>query len=103
MRYNSRDIINCVDIGLSLEDHQKPEKIEHRVPSKAEEKLADKLAATIKQLAEKLEISPALLMTRVICKRIAAMHFSELPLDLSFMAPWRQELLAEDIEKVLAK
>ena len=101
MRYNSRDIINCVEVGLALEEHQKPSLIEQRIPSKAEEKLCEKLFSMVNSLSEQLNIAAALLMTRQTCKKIAAWHFSDLPVDLSFLTHWRRELLEDEILKIL--
>ncbi|MCM8528275.1 MAG: HRDC domain-containing protein [Lentisphaeraceae bacterium] len=101
MRHNSRDILNCIDIGLALEEYQKPPLIEKRVPSKREEKIAQKLYDHIDALGEKLNIATALLMTRQQCKKIAQWHCEKLNMDFKFLSPWRMELLKEDIMAVL--
>lgn len=103
MKYNSRDILNCVDIGLALEEFQKPALIEKRVPSKQEEKIAQTLYEFIDSLGEQLNIATALLLTRQQCKKIAHWHCEKLDLDFKFLSPWRLELLEDDIMKVLGK
>ena len=101
MRHNSRDILNCIDVGLALEEFQKPALVEKRIPSKAEEKTAQKLYEHIDSLGVKLEIATPLLLTRQHCKKIAHWHSEKLDLDFKFLSPWRLELLKEDIMEVL--
>ena len=103
MRHNSRDILNCIDVGLSLEDFQQPALIEKRFPSKEEEKITQRLYEHIDALGEQLNVATALLLTRQQCKKIAHWHCEKLNLDFKFLSPWRLELLREDIVKVLNK
>lgn len=103
MRHNSRDILDCIDTGLALEDYQKPALIEKSIPSKEEEKLAQRLYEHIDSLGEQLNIATPLLLTRQQCKKIAHWHCEKLNLDFNFLSPWRLELLKEDIMEVLDK
>lgn len=100
MKFNSRDLVECVDIGLSLEDDQKPPVIEKRIPSKREEKFSDAIYGMIQKKAEDLNISANLLLTKSQCKKIAAWNFKELAFDFNTLANWRQDLLKEDILKI---
>ena len=100
MRFNSRDIVECVDIGLSLEEDQKPPIIEKRIPSKREEKFADSLYKMVQDKAAALQMSANLLLTKSTCKKIASWNFKELAFDFGTLASWRQDLLKEDILKI---
>lgn len=103
MRHNSRDIIDCIDTGLSLDEFQKPPLIEQRVPSKEEENVSQKLYERIDDLGSQMNIATAVLLTRQDCKRIAHWHCEQLNLDFKFLSPWRLSLLEEDIMDVLDK
>ena len=100
MRYNSRDIVECVDIGLKVEDTHKPPVIEKRIPSKKEEKFADQLYQMVNVKADELEIATNLLITKSQCRKIASWNFTELAFDFDSMSQWRQDILKEDILKI---
>lgn len=103
MKYYSQVILNCIDIGASLDEAQKPALIEKRVPSKNEERITQKLYEFIDSLGERLDIATAILLTRQQCKKIAHAHCKKLDLDFKSLSSWRIELLQEDIIKVLNK
>ena len=100
MRFNSSDLVDCVDIGLSLQDDQKPPAIEKRIPSKREEKFSDTIYNMVLKKAEELNMSANLLLTKSQCKKIASWNFKERAFDFDMLAIWRQDLLKEDILKI---
>lgn len=103
MRYNSRDIIDCVDVGLGLDDYQKPPVVEHHIPSKSEEALAQRLYERIDKFGEEVKICTPVLLSRQECNRLAHWRVENLPIDFKFLLPWRQNLLQEIILEVLNK
>jgi ribonuclease D len=103
MHYNSRDILNCIDVGLSLDEDQKPALIEKRIPSKKEEKFADTLYQMALNKSQQLQMATNLLITKTQCKKIASWNFKELAFDFSNMIQWRQDILKDDILKISQK
>jgi len=103
VKYNGNKILECLEIADALAEEDKPELMRPRVPSSAEEKLGDRLSQMITKLSEDLNVAAPLLMTRQQCKKIAGWHFTKLPLDFTFLSQWRQDLLKDDISKVLNK
>ncbi len=101
MKYNSRDIIDCVEVGLSLEEYQKPEIFEQHIPSKFEESLAQKLYDKIDRFGEEIKICTAILLTRQECNRLAHWRVENLSIDFKFLSLWRRNLLEEIILEVL--
>jgi ribonuclease D len=103
MQYNSRDIIKCVEIAKQLKPDQLPDAIDSRTPSGREEKFTDAIFAAANTIAEANGLSPNLLITKQVCRKIAAWTFQGLGIDFTFMSSWRQTLLKDIILELAEK
>ncbi|MCM8530583.1 MAG: ribonuclease D [Lentisphaeraceae bacterium] len=101
MRYNSQDIINCVEVGLAVPGDQHPPVFEKRIPPKQEEKLADKIFSAVNEKSETHEVAANLLMTKAICRKIASKSSKGKEFDFDSLSKWRQNILKEDITNIL--